>query len=493
MDREESIFISEKRVCRACIEEEYLKNLIAKDGVIAECHYCGENGPCYSIGELSELVDGVFRKFYARTNDAEPEEEYGRRNEPGYYFERDGQDIIGAIAEVAEVTEEVASDIQKVLECNNEDWESAKMGTETEYSSESYYEEFGISDSDLVKQWEEMENSLKVENRFFNPHIYELFSLLFNDLSKLQTHLGKQLLVKAGPDTGFDTVYRARSFQSTKGLYNALEHPDEQLGPPPSELAKDGRMNPFGVSVFYGAKSPEVALAEVRPPVSSQVAIAEFTIIRTILLLDLSVLDAVSLIGSYFDPEFVRMKERVLFLEELGKRIAEPVLPDHEKFEYLTTQFIADYLASNSTQEVEGILFPSVQASTEGEINIVLFHESARVEAIQLPPGTKIRADNYGSIFNSDTPGYNVAIEVPRDGQESVEEVNPNRADYLSRDDREPVLRVNPGTIKVHTINRIDYDTTELSVSRNQFEALEEQATVIGLSLDEMINPQNQP
>jgi len=49
-------------------------------------------------------------------------------------------------------------------------------------------------------------------------------------------------------------------------------------------------MNARGVSVFYGAIDPRVALAEVRPPVGSRVAVARFEIIRPLRLLDLNAL-----------------------------------------------------------------------------------------------------------------------------------------------------------------------------------------------------------
>ena len=52
--------------------------------------------------------------------------------------------------------------------------------------------------------------------------------------------------------------------------------------------AAAGRMNARGISVFYGANDPLVALSEVRPPVGARVAIARFEIIRPIKLLDLT-------------------------------------------------------------------------------------------------------------------------------------------------------------------------------------------------------------
>jgi hypothetical protein len=66
--------------------------------------------------------------------------------------------------------------------------------------------------------------------------------------------------------------------------------PDRHLGSPPSGAAAAGRMNARGISVFYGANDPRVALAEVRPPVGSRVAVARFEIIRPLRLLDLTAL-----------------------------------------------------------------------------------------------------------------------------------------------------------------------------------------------------------
>jgi RES domain len=65
-------------------------------------------------------------------------------------------------------------------------------------------------------------------------------------------------------------------------------------------------MNAGGIAVFYGANEPNVAIAEVRPPVGSKVAVARFEIIRPLRLLDLTALAAVSERGSVFDPEFGR-------------------------------------------------------------------------------------------------------------------------------------------------------------------------------------------
>jgi RES domain len=66
-------------------------------------------------------------------------------------------------------------------------------------------------------------------------------------------------------------LYRARVFfQDMAKFEEAMKRPDRDIGPPPPSVAVAGRMNAAGISVFYGATHPGVALAEVQPPVGSK-------------------------------------------------------------------------------------------------------------------------------------------------------------------------------------------------------------------------------
>jgi hypothetical protein len=93
--------------------------------------------------------------------------------------------------------------------------------------------------------------------------------------------------------------------------------------------------------------------------------------------------------GSIFDPALKHRLERAMFLRSLSRRIRAPIMPDDEVFEYLATQAIADFLATETP--VDGIIFPSVQAAGKAQ-NVVLFHKAARVEEINLPKGTDVSA-----------------------------------------------------------------------------------------------------
>jgi hypothetical protein len=145
-------------------------------------------------------------------------------------------------------------------------------------------------------------------------------------------------------------------------------------------------MNARGISVFYGANDPGVALAEVRPPVGSWVAVARFEIVRPLRLLDLTALSQVIVEGSIFDPSYGDLLERAMFLRNLSTRIVMPVMPDDEQFKYLATQAIADFSATENNPLLDGIIYRSVQVSGNA-LNIVLFHKAAWVGRMEIPGG----------------------------------------------------------------------------------------------------------
>jgi hypothetical protein len=236
-------------------------------------------------------------------------------------------------------------------------------------------------------------------------------------------------------------------------------------------------MNARGITVFYGAEAPHVAIAEVRPPVGSRVAVAKFSIIRPLRLLDLTALSNVHDAGSIFDPTLKDRLERVAFLQSLGHRISRPVMPNDQDLDYLATQAIADFLATENEPQLDGIIFTSAQC--QGGRNVVLFHNAARVEALELPTGTEISAD---CGYHSDDGGqtsYSVSERVPPEPAPSpTAEKGPftSLASFsismppLDDDHREATLRVIPDSVEVHHVDQISVHTTPYSVDRHRYE-----------------------
>ena len=89
--------------------------------------------------------------------------------------------------------------------------------------------------------------------------------------------------------------------------------------------------------------------------------------------------------GSLFDSAYLPKLQRAAFLKRLSDKISRPVMPDDEPFEYLVTQAIADYLASE--QNIDGVIYPSAQTDSPHG-NVAIFQRAARVEALEVPEGT---------------------------------------------------------------------------------------------------------
>jgi hypothetical protein len=297
----------------------------------------------------------------------------------------------------------------------------------------------------------------------------------------MKTYNGRPVIVSAGPGTKMPELYRARVFQSGDRLEEALAYPDRHLGPPPPAAAIAGRMNARGISVFYGATDPMVALAEVRPPVGSSVVVARFEVFRPLKLLDLIAMRDVAAHGSVFDAGFKRRREHSVFLGNLSDRIVRPVMPDDEPFEYLATQAIADFLATENAPALDGIIYPSVQAASNEARNVVLFHKAAIVEPMDLPENLEISVSSGHWSAEGWEADYSV-LEEDRTGKEPRDHRSGLRGYYrggrFGRADSErvigwPAVRVDLQKINVHIVARVQFKTEDFKVSRSRHDRSE--------------------
>jgi RES domain len=472
--------LAAKRICCNCVREDFLRAEIASDGAVALCEYCGDDeDKTWSMGDVADSVEQAFENHYVRTaTEADPSDYYLYADRDfGRTWYRDGQETAEAIQEAAGIPEDAAADVQTLLGDRYDDVESGRMGEETEFAPDAHYDFKGTDAADWHREWMSFENALKTEARFFSRSGAEHLAATFNGIDALATTDGSPLVVEAGPQRPLDHLYRARVFQSEAKLTEALCRPDLHLGSPPVALASAGRMNARGISVFYGATGASTAIAEVRPPVGSKVAVARFAITRPLRLLDLTVLDKVNDDGSIFDPTLKRRLERVSFLRTLGQRITRPVMPDDEAFDYLATQAIADFLATENEPRLDGIIFSSAQ-SKDGR-NVVLFHKAARVAELDLPPGTVVEADTHYDTDEGPETDYRVSEVVPPATPPAPDEhFHPmlfrfNPPDPFDGDFRDNTLQVEPGSVEVHHVNWVAFDCTAHGVTRHRREKRE--------------------
>lgn len=469
-----------KYVCFGCVDEEFLKDEILANGSIAECSYCGTSQESYTIATMSERIFEVFEEHYTRTSD-QPDSFQSMMmadKEGTYEFEREGEEVVYAIENAAKIPFAAAQDIQVILEEENAVYDHSQIDGETEFASESHYEEKASSIDAWHQEWSSFERSLKTEARFFSQTASQRLVSVFGAIQTLKTKDGSSPIVDAGPGTGLEGIYRARAFQSEGKLVEAMCRPDRDLGSAPAHLSNAGRMNAKGISVFYGASTGEIALAEVRPPVGSKALVGRFDIIRPLRLLDLPALRHIMERGSLFDPGFGKRLERAMFLRYLSTKMTRPVMPDDEAFEYLPTQAIADFLATQMDPPIDGIIFPSVQAGNDADLNVVLFHKASRVETYEVPKGTKIDGRTYESHAEGTDDDYSVIEWLPAEDKKKADPLSswPDFAGVINPwveadlDGREPALRVDMKSLTVHHVDSVKYGTTDFEVTRSKYQ-----------------------
>ncbi|MFD0894738.1 RES family NAD+ phosphorylase [Luteolibacter ambystomatis] len=390
--------------------DQYLRNEIQGQGKIRKCFHCKTRRNACNIKLVATKVERVFESHFVRT-DTEPSAwEYTLIKEMDYDWDREGEPVSAVVAEIAGVDDEVADAIVEELEDRHSDFDSAAMGEECEFDSQSHYAPRLLDGYNRYHQsWNSLEERLRHECRFIGRSSQAILDEVFAEVESLVTREGGPVVRLIGPGTTFGELFRARVFQSIIGLEKGLARPDLEVGPPPLGQASAGRMNAQGISVFYGALDAGTALAEVRPPVGANVIVTKFRVTRDLRVLDVAALKEIITRESYFDPRHQQLLERAAFLGILAGKMTAPVLPGNEGSQYLVTQVVADYLASE--HDLDGMIYPSVQV-TNG-VNVVLFHRASRVAAIDLPEGTEIEIEPDGWDEDGPSDDFLVVERVP--------------------------------------------------------------------------------
>ena len=405
--------LAAKFICLHCVGEVFLRNEVGRSTEKRACSYCGRLAAAFSIGEVADRVETAFGDHYQKTP-TEPDslEEMLVKDKEFYDgWDRRGDRVIDAIADAAGIPEEAAVDIQKELEERHGAWGSDyEVEGEEEFDADSCYEKRGADGTYWHRRWHEFERAIKTQARHFGHDAKNLLTEMFSDVEQISDP-SHPLVMQIGPDCEVDTLYRARVFHTDDDeLRGALCQPDRHLGPPPSSVAPEGRMNARGISVFYGATEAEVAIAEVRPPVDARVVVAEFEIVRPLEVLNLANLRCASAVeGSIFDTSFADLRNKVEFLRSLSERLCAPIVPDLEDLEYVPTQAIADFLGTERDPPLDGIVYPSTQTPSPG-LNVVLFHGSSHVEGLSVPKDVSVKATTKCQDEEGIHPLYHVGV-----------------------------------------------------------------------------------
>lgn len=212
--------------------------------------------------------------------------------------------------------------------------------------------------------WQDFSYYLSYQNRYvLGSDLCDFIKLLMKTAKK------REEIVKE------KTIYfRARTGHQPRTPRNrvvprAYALPKTKMGNPPSDKAKEGRINPKGISYLYLSSSLPTAIAETRPWINDFVSVAECVILR-----DLKVINVNSNV-TYTDV-CISWKENAT-QEEMEKRIwydikywfSCPANVTDTSVNYIATQYFSELLKE---EKYDGIAYPS-SLSAEG-YNLTLFN-----------------------------------------------------------------------------------------------------------------------
>jgi len=205
--------------------------------------------------------------------------------------------------------------------------------------------------TDRLHAWEQLQNELMHENRFFPKTQF--------DEARLEELLSQLLL---GSDELTSQWYRARIQRSDETFTI------DKMGAPPKRLASQGRANPAGIPYLYIASTPETAVSEIRPHTGEYASVADFTIRNDLKFVDLrNPRSTVSPFISGDETEVALLRGDIEFLVCLGHELTRPVLPHAVTIDYIPSQYLCEFIKKCG---YHGVIYKS---SVGEGINLALY------------------------------------------------------------------------------------------------------------------------
>ncbi len=358
----------ERHICAACFDDEDLKEIIRSHGGPRGCGFCNRKDAVTApFCEVLDHIAGRLNAFYGKAVDQLP---YVSR-EGGYQgWHVDTYDLL-----MDEVGISLPRDDDEAL------WNALFEGI----GDDTWCEHDWLTlepDKSLKYSWEAFCDIVKYKRRFFfqnggidpddagHPDSRSPIHLL-GEMCSIAEELGLVRRISSG-----ENFYRTRARKLRERFFAAAD-----LGPPPKDVAlQSNRMNPPGISMFYGANRPGLAIAEAR---AERASTGKFETLRPILLLDLAHLPRI--------PGFFSAAKRMTiytlsFMHEFSSIITKPVPGDNRvNVDYIPTQVFTEFLRDYrfKSGSLDGLMYPS--ATGRKGWNVVLFAGPYDVEGVLDP------------------------------------------------------------------------------------------------------------
>ena len=317
--------------CSNCFADGEIKAIIDGNKVNGNCDFCGKQKvPIYEIGKdtiLSELFDGLLDIYTPITN--LPAD-----------FPKDRTDLLKNILYHNWHIFNIEPDcIYRLITsiCGERYADQPALFDNPvgilQSQDHDYLEETAILKN---HRWSDFVEAIKRKNRFHSNLINTEVLYTFLRCAKKSYKAGK-------------VFYRSRICPTEKG------YPRKEMGAPPDEKAKAGRVNPNGIGILYLADSKDTTLYEIRAGVYDYVTIGTFKLQKDIEVINLADIDKISpFIGVDYGFDFTQYAINIEHLKMIGQEIAKP-LRNENVLDYFPTQYISDYIKSKGYDGIEYI------------------------------------------------------------------------------------------------------------------------------------------
>jgi len=151
----------------------------------------------------------------------------------------------------------------------------------------------------------------------------------------------------------------------------------QEIDAPPSEKAREGRINPRGISYLYLATNTETAISEIRPWLGKMVTVGEFSLCKDVVVVDASRDNHSRHYVSEDKIDEYSEKWETYVWRDINRSFSIPVSIGEEHWHYVTTQYLSECFKNAG---YEGIVYKS--SLTKEGYNVVLFDpKSSRLKA----------------------------------------------------------------------------------------------------------------
>lgn len=378
---------NEKYVCASHFNDKYLQQYVRENSITEKCDYCERKTQVIDLRVFIEYVAGKITGYYGNPGDEflylsssfydDDEEEI-----PG--VKRVGSYISPSYAEYFESTVELLYNLGLTTNSNQLDEDIENCFILDEWIQHHPY--MMTERQELSFMWRMFGRMVKYEQRFtfikkpeFSGEKLSEDNGLMDILTELGTKISEHNLCKE-IEKGIE-LYRCRFIDAGENLKTF-----DEITSAPNKKAKQSRMSPAGISMFYGTFDRYTSILESSPQgkisKDDNYVVGRFKTKKKLMILDLTNLPQFSF-WMPFDWQGIG------FLYSFREEITKPIERDDRiHIEYVPSQVFTEYLRDIyrdiKGSKIDGVKYrSSLHGATSN--NIVLFYnQKTSVEILDL-------------------------------------------------------------------------------------------------------------